>query len=983
MRIAMLKQRKGWIVSGVLIVVTTVSVCLLAQDATVSNSESLGRGRTSRNNGKIVRDNEGIPHIAASTEREAIYLQGFTHAQDRLFQMDFTRRTADGTLAELLGAGALPSDVQLRTFGLRRAAERSLSILSRQVRDALDAYADGVNDYVARHSLPPEYAALEITTFRPWAPADSLSILKLISFGLSFELTDLDRTTLLAQYQAAGAARGFDGTALFFEDVSRLAPFDNAATVPDARASGSGRAVANLVENVSPASASLVSLAAASPAMNDAALMGMARDYLAHLRSLPFVQAALRTSDDERGSNEFVISGQHSRTGSPLLANDPHLEVTAPATFYQNEIRTPGFSAIGGSLPGVPFVIIGNTERFAWGVTTHRMDVTDVYQERITSDPKSPSGLSTMHEGALEPVQALPQVFRANTLGDGVPNSVAIVPPGGAIPAAVLIVPRRNQGPIITFNQAAGTAISVQYAGFSGTREMQAFRGINRAGDLAQFTAALQSFDVGSQNFIFAGKGGDIAYFATGEMPLREDLENGAPVGLPPFLLRDGQDGNEWLRARDNDPNRALPFAILPFGEMPQTINPRRGFIVNANNDPIGNGRDNNVLNVLRPGGGIRYIGSGYGFDLGIRAGRIDQLLTSFLASGRKLGVQDLQRIQSDVVVGDATYFVPFIVRALDNALPPGAPGELTSLARDPRVVQAVARMAAWDGSTPTGIVEGFDASDRNGKRAEPDVREIANSVAATIYSVWRNQILNQTLSTTLSRHGLMVPGPRDIQLTAVKNLFDSFPKRSGVGVSGIDFFEVPGVARAADRRDIVVLRSVSLALDALASPAFADAFDGSTDQSDYRWGRLHRVVLTHPLGAPFSIPPASGAFPQPLPNLPGIPVDGGLHTVDQSTHQVNQSNSNGFMFRGAPSLRYVASLESGGIESVSSLPGGQSGVPNSQFYLNLLGRWLTNEAFRLRTDVVDIPDDRDDDDEPRDNDPDDDRHGHRDRDRR
>ncbi len=94
-----------------------------------------------------------------------------------------------------------------------------------------------------------------------------------------------------------------------------------------------------------------------------------------------------------------MIAGRHSRTGRPILANDPHLALTAPAMFYQNEIRTPGFSAIGGSLPGAPFVIIGNTERFAWGVTTHRMDVTDVYQEQIVPDPKSPSGLSTMYRG--------------------------------------------------------------------------------------------------------------------------------------------------------------------------------------------------------------------------------------------------------------------------------------------------------------------------------------------------------------------------------------------------------------------------------------------------------------------------------------------------------------------------------------------------------------------------------------------------------
>lgn len=266
--------------------------------------------------------------------------------------------------------------------------------------------------------------------------------------------------------------------------------------------------------------------------------------------------------------------------------------------------------------------------------------------------------------------------------------------------------------------------------------------------------------------------------------------------------------------------------------------------------------------------------------------------------------------------------------------------------------------MAVWDGSTPTGIVEGFDAADENGKRAQPRVLEITNSIAATIYSVWRNQIVNQTLSTTLSRHGLVITSPRDIRLTAVKNLFDNFPQRAGVGVSGIDFFEVPGVAGAADRRDIVLLRSLSIALDLLASPAFADAFNGSTSQSDYRWGRLHRVVLAHPLGGAFNIPPAGGAFPHPLPNLQGIPTDGGLHTVDLGNHQFNRDNSNGFMFIAGPSRRYVASIVSDGIRSVSSLPGGESGVPSSQFYVNLLRRWLTNETFPLRTDVVDVPDD-------------------------
>jgi penicillin G amidase len=122
----------------------------------------------------------------------------------------------------------------------------------------------------------------------------------------------------------------------------------------------------------------------------------------------------------------------------------------------------------------------------------------------------------------------------------------------------------------------------------------------------------------------------------------------------------------------------------------------------------------------------------------------------------------------------------------------------------------------------------------------------------------------------------------------------------------------------------------------------------------------LHRVVLTHPIGGAFNIPPAGGAFPQPLanPNLPGIPTDGGLYTVDVGNHVLNRDQSNGFMYPAGASRRYVASIKSGGVESVSALPGGESAVPGNPFYVNLLPRWLTNESFPLR--FFDAPEDRD-----------------------
>src|SRR5207244_2072780 len=176
-----------------------------------------------------------IAHIKSENESDLFFLQGYVHAEDRLFQMDFNRRVGSGTLAELLGAAALPSDVQLRTLGLRRAAERSLPVLSPRLRQALQAYANGINTFVSTHPLPLEYGALELTRFEPWTPLDSVTVARLVAFERSFDL-DIEPTINLMTYQQAVQALGFDGQALFFEDLFRSAPFDPAVTVVDALA---------------------------------------------------------------------------------------------------------------------------------------------------------------------------------------------------------------------------------------------------------------------------------------------------------------------------------------------------------------------------------------------------------------------------------------------------------------------------------------------------------------------------------------------------------------------------------------------------------------------------------------------------------------------------------------------------------------------------------------------------------------------------
>ncbi|MGH6927770.1 MAG: penicillin acylase family protein, partial [Dongiaceae bacterium] len=298
----------------------------------------------------IVRDASGIPHIFAANEHDLFFLQGWVHAEDRLFQMDLIRRQASGTLAELLGPAALASDVELRTLGLRRGAEASLPVLSQPVRDALAAYADGVNAFVARHPLPPEYGALELTTVAPWTPLDGATVAKALAFSLSFEL-DIAPTLTLLQYQGTGAVAGFDGTALYFEDLFRSAPFAPVVTVPDA----DGSVAASFGAAVTGQSQRRADDGGLTPA--GAAL---ARKYLERIRGIDMLREAVRPGQRSTGSNEWVIDGKRSATRWPILANDPHLTLTLPATFHEIHLAARSLDVIGGSLPGSPFVAIGH-----------------------------------------------------------------------------------------------------------------------------------------------------------------------------------------------------------------------------------------------------------------------------------------------------------------------------------------------------------------------------------------------------------------------------------------------------------------------------------------------------------------------------------------------------------------------------------------------------------------------------------------------
>lgn len=893
---------------------------------------------------RIRRDAFDIPHIFAANDRDAMFALGYSHARDRFFQMDLLRRTFSGTLGELVGTDALEQDVQLRTLGLRRAAEASLPVLSSATRTWLTSYARGVNSYIRdpAHPLPLEYTALELTraSIRPWEPADSIVIAKGLAFNLSFDLGDIDLTTALLAFQTVGGVAGFNGEALFFQDLYRSAPFDPTVSIPGfLSGTGAASASAKGASYLSPRTA------------------GLALSFREKAEKIPLLREAFERRESAKGSNWWVASGEVTATGRPLLANDPHLGLSTPSIFYEAQLRVsggerPAMNAFGVTFPGIPGIVLGCNPKICWGATTNPMDVTDVYQERLVLNASTGLPEFTVFDGNKERIVVIPQTFFVNRPGDGTPDNLVNAGVGPLDGGVTLIVPRRNNGPIVAVDvsdPANPIALSVQYTGWSPTRELDAFRIWNRAGSLADFRQGLNFFDVGSQNWAYADVAGNIAYFTSAEMPLREDLQRRrGPDGLPPFFIRDGTHTrkNEWLpapaRPGNREPGQAIPYEILPFREMPQSVNPERGWIANANNDPVGTSVDNNPLNQLRRGGrGIYYLGPGY--DGGFRMGRIERLLEAELERDGSFSRDDFKRFQANHQMLDAEVLAPHLLAAFDRASAPGASGLLAGLAANPRVSEAIGRLRDWDWSTPTGIREGYDPGDDPANLPEPTAEEVENSIAATIYSVWRGQVVQRVIDETLAGVGLedFAPGS-DRAMSALRHLLETFPASQGRGASGLQFFAVPGTSGPAEARDVILLACLQDALELLASDAFAPAFGNSTNQNDYRWGRLHRIVFEHPLGDPFNIPPGNG-LTHLAPDLPGVSRSGGFDVVDASGHSARADGINEFMFGSGPARRFVGEMKANGPEAEEVIPGGQSGHPSSPFRADQLLLWLTN----------------------------------------
>jgi len=864
--------------------------------------------------------------IKGDSELDVVFVQGYIHARDRFFQMDSIRKGVAGRATELLGQAALSSDVQFRNIGLGRAAQATWQAFDAEIKGLLQAYANGVNAWLANNPLPPEYTVLELTRTDPWTPLDSVLVGKGLAAELSLELDDIDRTIKLGTYQGFGAAIGFDGVALFFEDTHRSAPPDDRVTAPDFLG-GTGVAQSETAAAASGDQTSQKIKSTGSLEISDSTL-NMALNFQEKLRNAPLFTEKLQDREKVKGSNAWIVSGEHTESGYPLIANDPHLTMNTPAIWYEAQLIYPKDGADwhvnGLNLAGIPNVVLGCSSFSCWGMTVNPLDVTDIFTEQLLTNAY---GLPThtLYKGQPEAIQQVFNSYFVNAVGDGVPDNITRANVSYLEGAISMVVPRRNNGPIINID--GNSALTLAFTGLGPTYEIEMFWRINQAGSMEEFVEGLQYFDIAVQNVFYADIENNIAWFTSSEKPMREDLAAFTVDGLPPWFIRDGTGvaANEWLPVMNPQPQQALPFEILPFSEMPQLVNPEQGFITNANNDPVGVTLDNDPVNQVRPNGnGLYYLSAGYA---SYRMGRVDREIKAMIESGTPVSVDDFKNLQANVNLLDAELVLPTLMGIMAQVpVPPGSP-----------MAQALEVLGTWDYSTHTGIAEGWDAGDDPLMATEPDEDEMRNSAAATVWAMWRSMLVQNTINATLTAYGLgdYLP-PSRAAYNAFKHHLENYPTAGGVGASGINFFSL-GLAET-------VAGSLQMALERLASDEFAPAFSNSTDVMDYAWGKLHRIVFDHTLGSdPFNVP-NGGGFMDLAADLPGLSRQGGFETVDASSHSATADSLNGFMFGGGPSRRFIADMDPTGIDAQEVIPGGQSGVFFSPNYSSQLPLWLVND---------------------------------------
>lgn len=521
----------------------------------------------------VLRDEYGVPHIYAENENDLYFAQGYVHAQDRFWQMEFWRHVGQGRLSEIVGSSLVETDAFIRTVGWNRMAREHLEYYEEEAPELMaiiEAYSAGVNAYLDqnRDKISLNQTILnqvqEPWEIEPWEPIDTLSwgVVMAWDLGGNWE-SELTRAKLNRELGQATTATLLP--AYPYDERPVIAPtglLENRDELPD-------------VEE------------------QDAEESGV--DWTRVSTSLigrpP--QLALARGSDAIGSNSWVVSGEHTASGLPLLANDPHLGIQMPSIWYEVGLHAPDLNVVGFSFAGVPGVIIGHNDNIAWGFTNAGPDVQDLYIEKINPNNR----LQYEFEGEWRDMEVVEEVIHVNGADD-----------------VVLEVRQTHHGPIISDQmEDQQDVLALRWTVQDQSRIFHSIMLLNRAQDYDDFREALRYFDVPAQNLIYADVEGNIAYQLPGRIPIRAGGDGLAPVP--------GWTGEyEWE-------------GYIPYEELPAVLNPEAGYLVTANNAIV----DEEYPHFIS-----------YYWAAGDRAQRIEEMIEAELNGDGELDAADFARIQLD-----------------------------------------------------------------------------------------------------------------------------------------------------------------------------------------------------------------------------------------------------------------------------------------------------------------------------------------------
>jgi penicillin amidase len=552
---------------------------------------------------EIYRDEYGIPHIYAQTSHDLFFAQGYVHAQDRFWQMDFWRHIGSARLSEMFGESQLETDIFLRTLGWERVVQQELDRISPEVLAVTQAYADGVNAYLADHTdsaLSLEYAVLKLLTPgytpEPWQPSNSLTWVKAMAWNLgegqlSIEVMHAILAKSLTPEQIA--------------DLFPPYPSDNPLIVPGFSSSTTPEAALGQPQWSS------------TYAELSSAFQGIANN-------IALVEAVLGPSGGDIGSNSWAIAGSRTASGKPYFANDMHLAEQMPSIWYEIGLHCSPmgsdcpYNVVGYSFAGAPSVIVGHNDRIAWGFTNVDPDILDLYIEKI--NPENPNQYEV--NGQWEDMRLVDETIQV----------------AGSDPVKLTVRYTRH-GPVIWDNpQDQKTtmekwgidlpdnfAIALRWTALEPSDVFRAPLGMDKAQNWDEYQHAVSYFSVPSQNAAYADIDGNIGYHTLGVIPIRNPGHDGT------YPVPGWTDDYEWQ-------------GYIPFDSLPTSYNPPEGYIVTANNAIIGSDYLYSITTI---------------WDSGFRAKRIVQMIET--ARG-PIDAAYIQQMHGDNYNASAAFMVPLLM---------------------------------------------------------------------------------------------------------------------------------------------------------------------------------------------------------------------------------------------------------------------------------------------------------------------------------